>query len=167
MPVRHDFKCAEGHVFEATVEWNCESLPCQECGKAAEMVFLSRVARASAFRDPIVVFKDLKTGKYRFPGRSDKATPEGFERVEMRNVPEARKFEQEMNRRGMEERERNQIGDELTWSGPRKQMREELYAKMGSFSNFGKAFARYAIEQSNRGKPRKNYEPGFHIEVLS
>jgi hypothetical protein len=129
-------------------------------------VFLPRSKDASAFRNPVVIFKDKKTGKFIFPGRTDKPTPEGCERIELRNAPEVRKFEREFNENSLREREIRDIRDELTWGSPRAIMRQELVTKMQSFSNFGRDFARFAIEQNNRQKKAK-YDPGFQVEVMS
>lgn len=167
MAIRHDFQCPDGHVFEASVQWDTDFLPCRQsdCRKKADRVFLPRSRDASAFRNPVVVFKDKNTGKFIFPGRSDKPTPEGCERIELRNAPEVRNFERKFNEESLRKREIRDIRDELTWGPPRQIMRQELFTKMQSFSNYGRDFARFAIEQSNRQKKPK-YDPQFRVEVM-
>lgn len=114
---------------------------------------------------PIVYFQD-KAGNKRFPGRSDAPPPKGFERVELRTVPEVRKFEREMNRAERERWDRHKVREELTFGPMRKQSRSELIAMMQSFSNLGKDFARLAMKKNDE-KRRGDYDAQFRVEVLS
>ena len=45
-------------------------------------------------KDAVVVFVDGK-GNVSYPARNDKPTPEGYERVTMRNLSEVRRFEKQ------------------------------------------------------------------------
>ena len=40
MPI-HDFRCAQGHVTESLVKIGVKEIQCPECGKAAELKFLT------------------------------------------------------------------------------------------------------------------------------
>jgi hypothetical protein len=133
----------------------------------AQVVFLPRTGRSAQFAQPIVVFKNRQTGKFRFPGRTDKATPEGFERLEIRSVPEARKFEKEMNLKETERYEQRKIMDEIEMAPVRDYMRGELRKKMEHFSPFGREFAEAAIKETNERPREYRFDPGFHIDVLS
>ncbi len=168
MSVRHDFKCPAGHIFEADVHWKAEFLPCRQdgCNETAHLVFLPRTFRNAQFAQPIVVFKNTKTGKFRFPGKADNPTPTGFERLEIRSVAEARKFEKHMNLKEKERYEQRKIMDEIEMAPVRDYMRAELRKKMEHFSPFGRAFAEAAIKETNERPRNYNFDPGFRIEVL-
>jgi hypothetical protein len=140
-----------------------ETVPC-DCGKQAKLVFLPR--RKQRNFDPIVVFRDPETGKYSYPGRSDEPTPSGYERVELHNIPEVRRFEAEINCEQQRQHEIRGIREELTFEPGRRERRAQLYKEMASMSNRGRDFARVAIEHANQERKPK-YDPGFRVEVLS
>ena len=162
MPVLHDFSCGE-HTFERMVVGGTEMVQCS-CGKSAKLVFSPH--RKQRNFDHIVVFRDPETGKYSYPGRSDEPTPSGYERVELHNIPEVRRFEAEVNRNEQRKQEIHRIREELTFEPGRRERRAQLSHEMASMSNRGRDFARIAIKHSDQ-KRKPKYEPGFRVEVLS
>lgn len=104
--IRHDFECAEGHIFEATVESDVDKLRCREtnCKRTATRVFLPpRVSRAAQAFKP-TVFYQRKDGEIFVPGRSDDHLPkklksklerQGYQQRTITNFREYERFRRE------------------------------------------------------------------------
>lgn len=114
---------------------------------------------------PIVVFKQ-KDGTYSFPGRADARTPKGSVRVEITNVHQARKFESEVNHHESMKHEQSAERSARSFGAIKDQFRGELRQRMQSFSPLGRDLAMLAMK-NNDDKPRRAYDPGFRIDVLS
>src|SRR5882724_3992411 len=74
-----------------------DKFQCGECGSECEEIWWPRPRKNAQWsdRDAVVVFRDSKTGQIRYPGRNDRPTPEGYERVVMRSLREVEAFEKQ------------------------------------------------------------------------
>jgi hypothetical protein len=124
----------------------------------------------NANRLGIVVHKDPRTGKYRFPPRADAPVPPGFEKVEVDNMGHARRVEREMAeiaRKDLSEKVegRRVVHDAMHANGVR-----ELSEMKGGFSNRGRRFADYAIQETTRkqlAKPTRVTAPDVGFDALN
>lgn len=113
---------------------------------------------------PVVIHVD-RGGAVRFPGNSDAKVPKGFNKVELRTIPEIEKFEREMNRKFHAEAEQHHENEARVFGEIRAQLRSELRQRMQTMSALGRDFARAAMEANDR-RPRKSSDTGFHLQVL-
>ena len=166
-----DVRCANGHETEVIrpLAMYPATPVCPICSAATTQYHPPPRARWTP--DPVVVFRG-PDGEIRFPGDPNGLSAanyqrQGFERIELRNAAEVRRFEQHMNRRefsrAARRMERRQAGRELRES----HTRGELRAAMSRMTEFGRALAREAVRR-NDAKPREYAkEAGFHVEAYS
>lgn len=173
----YDFKCTKCENIEerfmsqrAFVESN-EQINCGECGEAATYVasfWYTSVANAQRF-SPVVIHRDAE-GNIRFPGNVNSPVPEGFEKVELRDFQQIRKFEKEVNdkeRRKIDEHQGNKakfLDHHL--EGNREAMREIV----SRFSPRGRRFyesMREVSEQKQKQFRGRANSPNFYIEAFS
>lgn len=114
--------------------------------------------------DPVVVHRG-PNGEIRYPGRADAAVPEGYQKVELRTGSEVHAFEREVNAKECSRYERYQEGREAAFADIQGRNRSDLRASMRNMSEFGRDFARAAIEQNNQ-KTLGSFDPGFHLEAF-
>jgi hypothetical protein len=187
MPILHDFKCPNGHVFERMVEWNTERIPCPECyakisaggGRVymdpteyAEIVFLphsERSENANHF-EPVLVFKK-RDGTFIFPGRSNERTPKGCERVELKNIAQVRRFEREENQRLKNIHQESMGRRGANYEAEKKERREQLKAILGKMSPRVRKLAEFAMKQSDEKESYSSrasrYDANFRIDAFS
>ncbi len=73
-----------------------DKFECGHCGGESEEVWWGIRSTHDAQwgdRDAVVVFRDAATGNIRYPGRNDRPTPAGYERLTMRSLREVEAFE--------------------------------------------------------------------------
>ena len=163
-----DFKCSAKHLFEALAPSDTERIRCRHCKRIAHRVFVSRSTyeRLAQPFNPVVVFRKAD-GSYSIPGDASKPTPKGCERVELRTMTQVRRFENEMtakeSARHEDRREREQQQFEHVQSLGRSLLRQ----RMQKFSEQGKDFARYVMEEHNRTSGERRFDAGCHIDVFS
>ncbi len=97
MPRFLDLRCKScGHEtndkFVMVIPGECGG-PCEEIWWGARK---NRDAQWSD-KDAVVVFRDPATGNIRYPGRNDRPTPAGHERLVMRSLREVEAFERSAN----------------------------------------------------------------------
>lgn len=165
--ILHDFRCQNcGKVFEKAVTWDTETVPC-DCGKTANMVFIShREYRAQSF-DPVLVFRD-KAGNIKFPGRNSSRAPKGFEPVYLRTTSEVRKFEGQMNARERERYFEHAEKREGNFAPMLRARRDQLRAAMRHMTAAGQDFARTAIQDSDScSSVNMRFDANFHLDAFS
>jgi hypothetical protein len=136
-------------------------ISCAKCGARLEF---TRESTAQAF-DPIVIHVDSQ-GNKRFPASPDAPVPPGFEKRELRTVREVREFERTVNREERQRWDETKIREEMTFDPQRRERHRELRSEMQHMTPFGRAFAEYAMQQTN-GKSRGNYDPQFRVDIFS
>ncbi len=116
--------------------------------------------------DPVVIHRDA-AGNIRYPANGSAPVPEGYQRVELRTIHEVRKFEAEVNQREHAASDQHLSAREKQFSEKQAANRRELRTAMDGMSNYGRDFAREAIERGNnrraadaRGRlsPRRVFE---------
>ena len=137
--------------------------PCPTCKKPSEQVHLPGVTLAE-FKTPIVVHV-AADGAVRFPASTDAPVPKGFEKKELRSIREIEQFERRVNLHLRAEAEQHAENEERHYSAVRESNRSDLRQRMQGMSQFGKDFARFAMEQNNNRK-RKPLDVGFFTEIL-
>ncbi len=168
----YDFRCTRGHIFDYFTSFADVDKPirCRHKGCRAQARYAVISARESlnaARFAPIVVFR-APDGSYRFPARSSVRTPAGMERVEMTNVQQVRRFENEMNARETARYNESQGRQREAYSFAQSHLRSDLRAKMRTMSQAGRDFAEAAMRRNDaRSSSSSSYEPGFRVEVLS
>lgn len=167
----YDFECPDKHYTErfTRIADMPSSVVCEHdvdgspCGKVAPRVFLSpATARDAQPIQPIIVYKK-DDGTYLYPGDSNPRKYEGCQRLELRTLGEVRAVTREQNRLDYETWERTRIADEQVNGPMRKERRAALMDKLST--QFGKDFARIAIEKNEQRRAGKRYTPGNHYEV--
>jgi hypothetical protein len=124
----------------------------------------ARSVNASLF-DPVVIHRDA-AGNIRYPANGSAPVPEGYQRVELRTVHEVRKFEAEVNQREHAASDQHLSAREKQFSEKQAANRRELRTAMDGMSNYGRDFAREAIERGNNRRAQTR-EVGFHLDVFS
>ena len=123
----------------------------------------SEVRETRAQNEATVVYRSPQ-GDYSFPGASGGAPPPGFEKLELRTLPEKDRFEREQNQRENQKHAEFMELRERQYSQVERQNRSDLFARMSSMSNLGRDFARMAMERNNQ-KARPRFDAGFHLSV--
>jgi len=162
---KYDFLCPTHGVFEIScrlAEWSLEK-PCPKCKKPSEQVHLPCESRNCEV--PAIVVHVAADGSVRFPAATDAPVPKGFEKKELRSIREIEQFERRVNLHLRAEAEQHAENEERHYSAVRESNRSDLRARMQSMSNFGRDFARFAMEQNNNRK-RKPLDVGFFTEIL-
>lgn len=171
MPL-YDYKCPNGHIFEAYSRLSEEPIACRECSQPAMITLLSisGVGQQNAQHfDPVVVFRD-PDGEYRFPGQSSDPTPRGCERVELRTIAEVRSFEKRMNDSERRKYQSHKEVESHYWNEKRSASRADLREQMRHMSPFGRDFAELAMRKGDRkslSSEAARYDPKFRVEVFS
>jgi hypothetical protein len=168
MPIA-DFICEKcelrfEHFYHREVP---ESLPCEDdgCDGTAPRIFSMPgewQPRAAQSVDPTVIARG-PNGEIRFLGRADAPIPEGFMRVELRNMAEKDAFEREVNRTEYARHQRMTEGRQMAFGEIQRRNRAELRTRMESMSTFGRDLARLAMDRTNN-KPVGRFDAGFHID---
>ena len=115
--------------------------------------------------DPVVIHRDA-VGNIRYPANGSAPVPDGYQRVELRTVHEVRKFEAEVNQREHAASDQHLSAREKQVSEKQAANRRELRTAMDGMSNYGRDFAREAIDRGNN-KRLQTREVGFHLDVFS
>ena len=167
----YDFQCEDNHYTErfTRIADMPSSIVCEHdvngspCGKVAPRVFLSpATARDAQPIEPIVVYKK-DDGGYIYPGDSNPRKYEGCQRVELRTLGEVRAVTREQDRMDRETWEATQIAKEIQEGPARRERRAALMDKLST--QFGKDFARVAIERAEQRRTGKSYNPSNFYEV--
>jgi len=163
---------------------------CQKCGKVTELYFTRFVdhpncldcgepmdyrpafnytseTRAQRF-SPVVIHKDA-AGNVRFPGRADAPVPEGFQKVELTNIHEVRKFEKDMNSRDREQAEKFRGVRGQFLDGQLAANREAMKELVKRFTPRGRFFYDKMREASEAKQKQgaKDVRPAFYIDAFS
>ena len=144
---------------------------CAGCGRTLEVgdwpfcPHGSTLGRFAQGFDPVVIHRDA-AGNIRYPASIHAPVPEGYQRVELRTVHEVRKFEAEVNQRERAASDQHLSVREKQFSEKQAANRRELRTAMEGMSNYGRDFAREAIERGNNKRPQTR-EVGFHLDVFS
>lgn len=165
-----DVQCASGHITEVMrpLAMHPATPPCPSCGAETIQIFLPKSASWTC--DPVVVYK--APDGFRFPGdpnslstaRYDKM---GYERIELRNAADVRRFETVMNKRELSRAARRVEAMQAHREARESASRSELRNAMASMSERGRAVARAAM-RLNDNKPRERAQSvGFHVDVYS
>jgi hypothetical protein len=167
----YDFQCEAGHYTEkfTRIADMPDSVICwhdvngSPCNLIAPRVFISpATARDAQPIDPIIVYRK-DDGGFIYPGDSSPRSYEGCERVELRTLGEVRRVTAEQDRLDYEHWERGRIADEQINGPMRRERRSALMNRLST--QFGKDFARVAIERIDAKRAGKRYTPGNHYEV--
>lgn len=168
MPL-YDHRCPEGHLFEVFGKFEAKTIPCRvdDCALPAEriLVSLSGVGEYRAQSIEPVVVHQAKDGTYRLPGAADAHVPDGYQKVELRTIPEIQRFERAMNTQLRVEAEQVHERRHGITEAELKERHAALRQEMAHMTPFGRDFARLAIERANHGRVR-NTDPGFYVEAL-
>jgi hypothetical protein len=146
-------------------------MTCNKCGKGLEIGDFPFCPHESIYPqhaqtfDPVVIHRN-EAGEVRFPGRTDAQVPAGYEKVELRTLAEVRKFEREMNARDRAVHASAQERSRIQMEQLRLKERGELLQMMQQMSPFGRDLTRVAIQATDE-RARKEYDPGFRVEVFS
>lgn len=171
MPM-YDYRCETcNRTFERFFSKFVESPNCTECGSVMsyEPSFWYNSRDAQSFT-PVVIHRDSE-GNIRLPGSVNAPVPPGFERVELRDIHQVRKFENEMNSKERDKAAEFRYAKSGNFDAQVRANREAMAQIVGKFSPRGRRFydamkeaADIKREQmSRRGTP----EPNFHIDAFS
>lgn len=140
-------------------------------GKAVRVLLQApawKCGKAQAF-DPIVIHED-RQGNIRFPGNVSAQPPNGFQRRELKTIPEALGFERKF-RDQEDSRQRDKVArEDAYYAGARKANRADLRQAMKTMSPRGRAFAERTMSQMDQKhaerlvKSRRSTD--FNIQVL-
>lgn len=167
----YDFQCSDNHYTEkfTRIADMPSSVICEHvvngspCGKVAPRVFLSpATARDAQPIEPIIVYKK-DDGTYLYPGDSNPRKYEGCQRVELRTLGEVRAVTREQDRLDRETWDQTQIAKEIQEGPARRERRAALMDRLTT--QFGRDFARVAIEAAERRRMGKSYSPSNFYEV--
>jgi hypothetical protein len=174
MPL-YDFTCtgAPSHAFEhyLPLDHYKDCPPCPTCGAPTERDWIPQGRNASAFADPIVVYR-APDGSYRFPGATkgrmaSHYDSKGFTRVECHNAAEVRQLERSVNQRERSALQRATERRQAKSEEAEHERRQQFHHEMSRMSNFGRDLARAAIDRNNQKRDRcAGSEPGFRVDVL-
>ena len=143
---------------------------CETCGAVMAQQFLPKAAQWRM--DPIVVFRDPITNEYRYPGQANSRSStnyerKGFERIELRDAQDVRRFESRVGKaeaskaaRVFERRQEQREASE-------KENRSKLRDQMRHMSPFGRAVAHAAMRRNDAKVRKSNSDVGFHNAIFS
>jgi hypothetical protein len=162
----HPFSCKNGHLHDQLLQDGCweEKKKCREpgCRAKASLHALREDIRTSG-RFVKVVYHVDKDGNKRFPGHADAPVPEGFQKVEIQDVVQLRKFEKAIDGEERQRWAQRLEREEAAFEPGRRERRSQLRQDMQGFSNFGRDFARIAMEEGERRKRAEDV--GFRVEA--
>jgi hypothetical protein len=167
----YDYECPDGHVTE---HWHKTFQQGSVCGwdgcmqKAQYIPSFYYSSHAAQCFSPVVVHKDSE-GNVRFPGHADAPVPPGFQKVELTDVHQIRKFESEVNKRDRERAEKFHEAKATLLNGQLKENRRVMEELVKNFTPRGRRFYDKMREvseakQSSAGRP---IDPGFYIEAFT
>jgi hypothetical protein len=155
-----------------------EAVICKECGqelKIGDFPYCGRDGRhesiypqfAQSF-SPVVVHKSAD-GSIRFPAHADAPVPKGFQKVELTNIGQVRKFEKEVNVKENALLREGRYKERADIQAGKKIMREAFKERVKGFSPRGKRFAENAMAYSDQRKSKRDVmgDTNFHIEAFS
>lgn len=176
MPM-YDFECPKGHRTEhllsisAFVEKGekveCGFEGCTEAGEYRPSFWYTHPTHAQRF-SPIVVHRDA-AGNVRFPAHADAPIPPGFQKVELTDFHQVRKFEKEMNDRDAAKAQQFTHTRQQFLDGQLKENRRVMEQLVSKFTPRGRKFYEKMREVSEmrRLKGRNDAKPSFYVEALS
>lgn len=132
---------------------------------APSFYYTSQTAQRFA---PVVIHKDSE-GNVRFPAHADAPLPPGFQKVELTNFNEIRRFEKEVNTKDREEASKFHNAKAELLSGQLKENRRVMERIVEGFSPAGKKFYE-KMQQVSKAKERnagRPIDPGFYIEAFT
>lgn len=140
--------------------------PSGMCGRQGESAHGPIYAGPAQRFDPVVVHFNPTTGEYRFPGAAHAKAPAGYQRQELTTTHDVRKFTKRWN-----ESERRKVDESVCRSQQRIEMsqarhRPDLRMAMQGMSEFGRDFARLAMEINDRRGAKRHFDPGCHLEAF-
>jgi len=156
-----------------------EFAPCEECTQPVAW-HPSYYYNSPAQRfDPVVIHRDA-AGNVRFPGNTNAPVPEGFQKVELRDMTEIRKFEGEMNRKDASAAADFHAAQQSYRAGQLAHNREQLArgfathdeagrpvtVSLDKFSPRGREFYEAMRKQSD-ARTHRAARPEFYIEAFT
>lgn len=170
MPM-YDYECAQGHIHELFVkrEEFQYGVVCPECNQSA--IYLPSfyyTSRAAQRFTPVVVHKDSE-GNIRYPGRADAPVPKGFQKVELTDLSQVRRFEAEVNKKDREQAEKFRDVRNKYLDGQLKENRRVMAGLVEKFTPRGRKIydqmKQVSEEKQRRGA--KDVNPGFYVEAFT
>jgi hypothetical protein len=179
----YDFKCPEGHITEHFMSYSRlqelgEKVECghvDEDGKVCTLEgeyspsfwYNSSTHFAQRF-PPIVIHRDLE-GNVRFPAHADAPLPPGFQRVELTDFHQVRKFENEINLRDRARAEEFRNSRQKFLDGQLKENRRVMEQLVEKFTPRGRRFydAMRKVSEARQQRGVKAPTPEFYIEALT
>lgn len=165
---KYSFECPKHGEFEIAVpvsahrdHWPC---PHAGCKATTEQTYTPEKPKNWTIQ-PVVVHVGAG-GKIRFPGRADAKVPKGYNKVELRTIPEIEKFERDYNQRLSAEAEQHHANEARHFEAVRGRNRSDLRMRMQSMSQFGQDFARLVMAINDAKKNKRRGDPNFHVEIL-
>src|SRR5437763_10638497 len=164
----YTYECPTHGEFEIVVPVSLhqDHPPCprEGCGELTVQTYTVSKPKDWAIK-PIVVHVG-EGGKVRFPAHENAPVPEGFNRVELKTLPEIAAFERQINQKLSAEASEHYENEERHFSEVQSRLRGELRQRMQGMSAFGRDFAEFCIAMNNSRK-RKKSDVGFHVEILN
>lgn len=188
-----DYQCPEGHTTEHFLSSFKENITCgfwfdekTRCGKSAKYrpSFYYNSQSAQRFT-PVVIHRDA-AGNVRFPAHVNAPIPEGFQKVELTDFHQIRKFEKEINDRDQVQAKEFQNSRQKFLDGQLTENRRALNAilaggKWDGVDKDGKPVTRQGMSPQGRKfyekmreismqkqqKSRSNPNPAFYLDAFS
>lgn len=149
-------------------------MTCKDCGHELQIGDYPYCPHESIYPSaaqsfsPVVVHRSAD-GSIRFPAHADAPVPKGFQKVEMTNLAQIRKFETEVNTRENALLREGRYKEKADIESGRKIMREQFKERVRGFSPRGRAFAERAMEWSDKRGSKRDVirDANFHVEAFS
>lgn len=185
----YDFRCPEGHVTEHFMTFSTfaekgqktecahvdeDGVYCTEEGEYSPSFWYSssaeterRIQAAQRFK-PVVIHRDAE-GNVRFPAHTDAPLPPGFQKVELSDIHQVRKFESEMNARDQVQAQKFQQGRGAFLDGQLKENRRVMDHLVKNFTPRGRMFYEKmrAASEAKQAAGRSSANPAFYIDAFS
>ena len=168
----YDYVCEDGHYTERFLRIRdyVDTITCEHpvsvgktCAKVATRQYLTLgQSRDAQPIDPIVVYRK-RDGGYIYPGDSSPRHYPDAERVELRTLGEVRAVMREQNHLDNEWAEMTRMAEDAHYGEARKARRAQLMLSLST--NFGRDFARVAMEIADRRRDGRRYEANNYVEV--
>lgn len=157
----------ENH-YRRAVDWQITPA-CEACGSSTERFF--QPPRVQWRADAVVVYR-APDGSIRYPGAGESTSTAhydklGYTRVELRNFADVRRFEAEVNKQSRADNQQRVESQHQQREARESVNRSELFHRMKTFSNAGRAIAREAIARGNQRPQEQTSDVGFRVEAYS
>ena len=181
----YDYVCPDGHTTEKFLHKFVDHVPCgfqtksgpctKECEYRPSFWYTSPIQTArriqNAQRFPTVVIYKSKDGNIRLPGSNSIKTPRGYERVELTDLAQVRKFEKEYNQGERIKMQEHRAMKDKAFDANVKASREAMAKILPKFSDKGRAFYEAMKtgadmkREMERAKPTQ--DPNFYLDAFA